>query len=1035
MRPRHDANRLFSHDDEAVELLVEKFEGNWQTEQRTRLREKVEKAKPFGKHTLAELLETDLEMRIQNNIGVDDYLELFPELAGDHETLSRLIVAELRLKFQAEQPLLVDYFGRYPWLRSEIESKIEAISRFELLDAASSGPNGNDSSPSRLAHESQSPHDLDEAKDSEDVQSGGQRYRSIQALDRGGRGYVTLARDQLVDRLVCVKTIRPEYASEQAAKERFLGEAALTGRLQHPGIIPIHSIGTNADQLPFYSMRYIRGVSLRKAIAKFYSESDKETTKAERQVAFRDLLTRFVSVCNTVAYAHEQGVIHRDLKPANVMIGDFGETFVVDWGLAKSMSQEATAPSDASRQPNLSSRTTAVGSSDVTREGDLVGSPAYMSPEQARGDIREIDAQTDVYGLGTILYEILTGRPPYGGRRATVVVATARDGAIESPRVLQRDAPRPLESICMKALAQEKLSRYVSAVHLKKDVENYLAGQSVSSHRENPFEGTARIVRNHQGTFLAACLSLLLVSVGAVLGAVQIDRSREQIRAVSEDREEARKLAQRKSDEAEGVREMLFEAIGQARTVGGQNIALAEALWSVVDRYPERFPRSAVERGRLLNDFGRTFRKRGEFDFYEKTAQLHYGIVKGDFGEEHPTTKRVEAIVVDAIALNGDDVEAIRICEALYPWLRTNLGPGHETTLATGSNFAVACRKIGDLPRAVELSLESTRDCQEQLGPTHDWTLRSIANVGGMYRWAGKLELAVSWLSKSERRYLEAGHNLPIGMTTSKGAVLVNMGQFKEGNELLRKAQQQAKKELRRAHPLRIEVARERAAALACVGDTKLADQMIRVVVKIVADEFQTKGRKLNMSIVAAYQANILEIDGQFEEAMKRLRIVEPTIAKPQRVSDHSRFSVPNAIVRLLLKQQEPVQAQQAAEEFLKCVHEAAWNKVERRWLQEQLGEALLAQGQNREAMAMFEKAISGKCDDCHFHECVVVARAKDQLGVACEKLGDYQRAAKLFSEAHRTFSKIQLTPELVHYGLNNEANRRDSQEIANQQE
>ncbi len=209
------------------------------------------------------------------------------------------------------------------------------------------------------------------------------RFRILRLHRTGGLGAVYVARDEELHREVALKEIRDRHAHDPDSRSRFLQEAEITGRLEHPGIIPVYGLGTYADGRPFYAMRFIKGDNLKDAIAHFHEADVPGRDPGERALALRELLGRFLDVCNAMAYAHSRGILHRDLKPNNILLGPYGETLVVDWGLAKPVGR----PEEASRTDEVTLRPDSAGSGNSTRPGDTPGTPAYMSPEQAAGDL------------------------------------------------------------------------------------------------------------------------------------------------------------------------------------------------------------------------------------------------------------------------------------------------------------------------------------------------------------------------------------------------------------------------------------------------------------------------------------------------------------------------------------------------------------------------------------------------------------------------------------------------------------------------
>jgi hypothetical protein len=334
------------------------------------------------------------------------------------------------------------------------------------------------------------------------------RYRPLEFLAKGGQGSVFTAEDGEVGRTVALKCLHTSGADDPGVRERFLFEAEVTGRLEHPGIVPVYGLGRDRAGRPYYVMRLIGGATLRDEITEYHTG---EKAGAERVVEFRRLLRAFTAVCETLAYAHARGVIHRDLKPNNIMLGEYGETLVLDWGLAK----RSNVP-DVEGAPNTGHETLQVrDAGTLSYTGLAKGTWAYMPPEQARGEWAKVGTASDVFGLGATLYAILTGHAPYEGGDA---MERARAARYSPPRALNSDTPRALEAVCLKAMAPRPEDRYSGAQELAHDVERFLADEPVSAWRE-PLSVRARRWAKRHRTALAASVVALIVAVPILLAA------------------------------------------------------------------------------------------------------------------------------------------------------------------------------------------------------------------------------------------------------------------------------------------------------------------------------------------------------------------------------------------------------------------------------------------------------------------------------------------------------------------------------------
>ncbi len=337
--------------------------------------------------------------------------------------------------------------------------------------------------------------------------SDGQRFRILRPHARGGLGSVFVALDGELHREVALKQILEKHADDPPSRQRFVAEAEITGGLEHPGVVPVYGLGTDAGGRPYYAMRFIKGDSLKEAIDRYHKDKALEKDPGRRSLELRKLLRRFTDVCNAVDYAHSRGVIHRDLKPANIIVGNHGETLVVDWGLAKAVGRAEASAGEQTLVPSSS------GSSE-TLPGSALGTPAYMSPEQARGDLNRLGPRSDVYSLGATLYCLLTGKPPFEGDDIGLILHAVQKGQFLRPSQHAPALDKALEAVCVKAMATQPEHRYPTPKAMGDDLDRWMADEPVSAWREP----LARRARRWAGRYRTAMTAATVAVVAGVVG-------------------------------------------------------------------------------------------------------------------------------------------------------------------------------------------------------------------------------------------------------------------------------------------------------------------------------------------------------------------------------------------------------------------------------------------------------------------------------------------------------------------------------------
>jgi len=377
-------------------------------------------------------------------------------------------------------------------------------------------------------------------------------YALGREVARGGMGRIFAARDLRIGRDVAVKELLGGGGRALAA--RFEREARVTARLQHPGIVPIYEIGTWPDGTPFYTMRMVEGRTLGAAIAE-------KPALAERLA----LLPSLIAAAEAIAFAHAHQVIHRDLTPANVLVGEFGETVVIDWGLAKDLSGEVADDATLEVGPYRAE----AAAEGLTAIGAVIGTAAYMPPEQARGE--SVDERGDVYALGALLYQLLVGAAPYRAATSVEVVERVKDGPPPAIDALVPEAPRDLVSIAHKAMARDPAARYASAGELAAELVRFQAGRIVEAHSYSRAELLRRWLRRHRAAVVGAAAALVALVIAGSIGLTGVLRERDRADDEASEAIAARSIADAQTVKANGIAVSLLEEQGRQELLHGDN--------------------------------------------------------------------------------------------------------------------------------------------------------------------------------------------------------------------------------------------------------------------------------------------------------------------------------------------------------------------------------------------------------------------------------------------------------------------------------
>ncbi|HVJ83924.1 MAG TPA: tetratricopeptide repeat protein [Planctomycetia bacterium] len=610
---------------------------------------------------------------------------------------------------------------------------------------------------------------LDELQSSDPPAAGlrvSSRFRVIAPHARGGLGEVFVAEDLELRRRVALKEIQQRFSGDKNSRDRFLQEAELTGRLEHPNIVPVYGLGAYPDGRPYYAMRFIKGDSLKDAVARYHE--DKTSSPGERNLVFRNLLKRFIDVCNAVGYAHERGILHRDLKPSNVMLGEFGETLVVDWGLAKTIGGVETTDRDSLATADLNIKPGSGTGFIETIMGTALGTPAFMSPEQAAGRLDVLGKASDVFSLGATLYAILTGKAPYEADLIKML-RLAREADFKPPREVKPDVPAALDAVVRKAMAKKPEDRHSTALALAAEIESYLADEPVASHSESLAERARRWTRKHPRLVAGLATALIVGVVGLVVGLGLVNGEKNRTLEQKRIAEGNAQIAVEEARIAQAVRDFLQNKLlaqSDARTQANSLLAaggsssgaklnptvrelLDRASWQLEpERIDQHFSDHRPLQAELLTTVGAAYRGIGEFESAITALHRAVKLRKADLGADHPVVLGTQHDLATAYLGAGRGGEAIDLLQKIRAVQEQWPGPDHPDTLRTLNSLAVACAENGRGDEAIEL-LEKVRDAEARvLGVEHADTLVTLQNLAAAYGEARRHAEAITILEQ-----------------------------------------------------------------------------------------------------------------------------------------------------------------------------------------------------------------------------------------------------------------------------------------------
>jgi eukaryotic-like serine/threonine-protein kinase len=622
-------------------------------------------------------------------------------------------------------------------------------------------------------------------------------YTIEEEVGRGGMSVVYRAHQRRPERIVALKVLLDGGHASTERRLRLLAEANAIARLQHPNIVQVYEVGEH-NGLPFLVLEFMGGGSLAQHLAH-------RPLPARQAAQLCEILAR------AVEHAHSQGVVHRDLKPANILLGADSKDLITQrsgFGFERSIVKISDFGLAKQERP------------DLTATGDVLGTPSYMAPEQAHGAGRQIGPGVDIYALGAMLYEFLTGRPPFLGASVLQTLEQVRSQEPVPPSKLRPDVPRDLETICLKCLQKEQDRRYPTALALAEDLRHFLAEEPI---RARPVTSAERVWRWSKRRPLVAALTatLTLTLIGSMIALTALYLKADAQRRRAEEAEDSSRLAaatarageakaQQSESQMKAVLEFFQEQVLSAAAPKGQHggLGIESTIRSALDQAEATIARSfgaqPLVEASIRQVLGHTYFFAGERPKAIDQHQRAFSLRLTQLGPDHPETLKSMISLAQDYDAEGRRGEALKLYEQAHKLCEARLGPNDSETLWSMRGVAKCLLAEGRTAEALPLYEDALKRSKAALGPDHDDTLIYMSSLANAYRVAGRLAEAIPLFQetiKIERTKLRPDHPDTLITMNDLAVAYLTAGRFADGAALFRETSDVMKKALGPDHP------------------------------------------------------------------------------------------------------------------------------------------------------------------------------------------------------------------------------------------